>query len=129
MLLGLGAVASDSARAGCGHFVVSHSGRSGMDALTDLELLTNSNAVPLAPGRGLPCSGPGCSEGPGLPYVPAPLPPVRSEPWCPTTFEPPSNGPDFSAGPYDPTPSRPRHVPVAIERPPRPADGPLTSPS
>ncbi len=94
VLVGLACFAPSPARAGCSHYVVSSLSRSGVNSRTDPELFRPPNAreadpAPTAPRRDLPCSGPSCSRGPGLPHVPVPLPSVLSDQWCCTTAVPP----------------------------------------
>jgi hypothetical protein len=124
VLLGLVVYAPTPAWASCGDDVVPHHGRSAMDYLSDLDSPLppsggQAEQAPVAPSRDLPCSGPTCSRGPGVPYVPAPPPPLRCEPWCCTTSMPPLTGPELVDDLAGQTPRRPRRTSVAIEHPPR----------
>jgi hypothetical protein len=124
VLLGLVAVAPSPAWAGCGHFVVSASGHVRFATLSDLELLrlpdeTQPEGNPTVPLRDVPCSGPSCSQGPGAPHAPAPLPSVRSDQWCCTTVLPPLTSPPLE----DVLPNQSHrhllHITDPAERPPR----------
>lgn len=124
MLLGLGLFAPSSVRAGCGSHVFSSTVRSGIESLTVLDMLETSETGQVDPlsgnsRRDVPCSGPTCSKGPGIPYAPSPLPSVRSETWCCTSINPPLNAPDLSGHLAETVSRRPVHCPLSIERPPR----------
>lgn len=123
-LLGAFAAAPSTAEAGCGHYIVFQSNGSGIAALSDMESLrllgvSGDDTAPAAPPRDVPCSGPTCSQGPGVPYVPAPLPSVRSELWCGSTAPPPPDGPGLSDRLPEPARLHPVRRPFPLERPPR----------
>lgn len=119
--------AAPVARAGCSHDVRSGAAHSGLDALADLAILRPAKAGPSlpAPWREPPCSGPSCSRGPSVPYAPALLPSLRSEPWCSTTVVPRPSAPEPADGLADPGPLRPTRRASLIERPPRLSRSPL----
>jgi hypothetical protein len=92
VLLVVGGVAATPAEAGCGHGVTSNMSRSNARSFSNLELFRDSALDPTdspleTPRRNLPCSGPSCSKGQGLPHAPAPSSPSRSDSWCWTTLE------------------------------------------
>ena len=124
VLLGLVVYAPSPARASCGDYVVSHPGRSAQDFLSDLDSPLppgggQAEQAPVTPSRDVPCSGPTCSRGPGVPSMPAPPPSLRCEPWCCTTSMLPLNGPELVDDLAGQTPRRPRRTAAAIEHPPR----------
>lgn len=129
MLLGVMACVPSTAEAGCSHGVRLNSEWSGLDTSLEINLSglnggdrAESDSRPFP--RDVPCSGPSCSRGPGVPYVPTPLPPVHSGPWCCTSVAPPLSPPEPADGLADRVPSRPRRVAASIERPPRPLPPP-----
>jgi len=122
VLVALGGIAP--AEAGCSHYVESSLSRSGVNSRIDPKLFQAQSSgeaepAPAAPRRDLPCSGPSCSRGTGLPRVPASFPSARSDQWCCATALPLVDRPGLADDVADPTPHRPRRSPFTIERPPR----------
>ncbi|HEV3164418.1 MAG TPA: hypothetical protein VGZ22_10365, partial [Isosphaeraceae bacterium] len=107
------------------HYVLSNSGRLELEALTSLQRYGlpgegEASTQPAVPLGNLPCSGPSCSRGAGVPFVPATTAStLRHEPWCCATAGPPSCGADLGDALMEPTPARPRRRADALERPPR----------
>jgi hypothetical protein len=124
VLLAVGGVAPSPARAGCGHDVTSNVSRSNAKLVSNLELFRASaldlnHSSPVGPRRNLPCSGPSCSEGQGLPHAPATSLPLRSDPWCCTTLAIQWRAPQSANRLAKPCTAHPRYSASPIERPPR----------
>ncbi|MHC5542466.1 hypothetical protein ACYOEI_29940, partial [Singulisphaera rosea] len=112
MLLGVLAYVPSTAEAGCNHGVKLNS------EWSDLGISLEVNPSGLGGGNGaesesdpkpfprdVPCSGPSCSRGPGVPYVPTPLPPLHGGLWCCTSFALPLPTPELVDGLADRVPS------------------------
>jgi hypothetical protein len=126
MLLVIGGAAPSAACASCGHDVTSNRARSARESFSRLELLKytgvdQAKSAPAGTRRELPCSGPSCSRGRGLPPAPATSVPVRmSDPWCCcTTISSRWDDPDSAEKPDDLSTSHPWHNTSRLERPPR----------
>ncbi len=124
VLIGVVSSAPSSARAACSHYTLPDSERVLLDSFSTLELLRPQSevltkSVPAVPNRDVPCSGPTCSQGQGIPYIPAPLPPLQSESWCCTTSIPPLTSPELTGELADQASLHPQRYPATIERPPR----------
>jgi hypothetical protein len=124
VLVGYVCGAPSTAEAGCGHYATSNADRSHVDSPADVRLFRadageTSASGPAAPLRDVPCSGPTCSRGTGIPVVPASLASVRTDLWCNTTASASMMVPTLPADRADERHLNPRDVPNSIERPPR----------
>jgi hypothetical protein len=125
MLLVIGGGAPSPARASCGQDVTSNQTLSARESLFDLKLSKDlvadqANSAPAGPRRELPCSGPSCSRGQGLPSAPVTSFLVRvSDPWCCTTISSRWDDLDSVDKPVDLPIAHPRYDISRVERPPR----------
>jgi hypothetical protein len=116
-------VAPSTSQAGCGHYALSKADRAALEALTgpmslDLTNGRQPGSERTDPRRG-PCSGPSCSNGPGVPLTPIPKASVRADQWCCTSAGSPLLELERIGHLAESAPLRPLHCGLAIERPPR----------
>lgn len=121
MLLGLVLFAPAQADAGCSHPGLTSIKMPGVDSLSGLALLdaADGRAKTDPPPRDRPCSGPTCSKNSSVPYVPAPVTSLRSEPWCETSMVLRPVTPDLVDELSEPALLHSVPVGSALERPPR----------
>jgi hypothetical protein len=123
MSLAIIGVAPATSQAGCGHYALSKAERASLESLSglptlDLAIGDGSGSEPTEP-RPRPCSGPSCSEGPGVPLTPPPHTSVRAKQWCCTTALPPHFELERASDLAEPAPLSSLNCWLAIERPPR----------
>jgi hypothetical protein len=123
ILLAVGGVAPSTAWAGCDH-VSSNLSLGAQGSLHDLELFRYSavrpgEPTPTVPRRDSRCSGPFCSQGPGLPQAPVPSLTLKSEFGCVVKVAHRTDDLSSVEAPTDHFPSRPRYSTFPPQRPPR----------